>query len=63
VDSPFEKAVRLAVRFDDREGVTGSWMLHCHVLDHAEAGLMGVVQVTPANAKAGSAEAEHYGKH
>jgi FtsP/CotA-like multicopper oxidase with cupredoxin domain len=63
VDIPFEKAVRLAVRFDDREGVTGSWMLHCHVLDHAEAGLMGVVQVTPANAKAGSAEAEHYGKH
>jgi FtsP/CotA-like multicopper oxidase with cupredoxin domain len=55
VDIPFEKTVRLAVRFDDREGVTGAWMLHCHILDHAEGGLMGVVQVGPANADAGSA--------
>ncbi len=38
VDIPFEKTVHLAVRFDDREGVSGAWMLHCHVLDHAEAG-------------------------
>ena len=45
VDIPFEKTVRLIVRFDDREGVVGSWMLHCHILDHAEGGLMGVVQV------------------
>lgn len=45
VDVPFEKTVRLIVRFDDREGVTGSWMIHCHILDHAEGGLMGVVEV------------------
>ena len=63
VDIPFERTVRLAVRFDDREGVTGAWMLHCHILDHAEAGLMGVVQVSPANAGDGPAEAGHYGKH
>ena len=63
VDIPFEKTVRLAVRFDDREGVTGAWMLHCHILDHAESGLMGVVQVGPANAEGGPAEAGHYGKH
>jgi FtsP/CotA-like multicopper oxidase with cupredoxin domain len=63
VDIPFERTVRLIVRFDDREGVTGAWMLHCHILDHAEAGLMGVVQVSPANAEAGPAEAGHYGKH
>ena len=45
VDIPFEKTVRLIVRFDDREGVVGSWMVHCHILDHAEGGLMGVVEV------------------
>ncbi len=63
VDIPFEQTVRLAVRFDDREGVTGAWMLHCHILDHAEAGLMGVVQVSSANAGAGSADAGHDGEH
>jgi FtsP/CotA-like multicopper oxidase with cupredoxin domain len=45
VDIPFEQTVRLIVRFDDREGVAGSWMLHCHILDHAESGLMGMVEV------------------
>jgi FtsP/CotA-like multicopper oxidase with cupredoxin domain len=39
---PFEETVRLIVRFDDREG---SWMFHCHVLDHADGGLMGWVEV------------------
>jgi FtsP/CotA-like multicopper oxidase with cupredoxin domain len=42
VDIPFEKTVRLIVRFDDRPG---RWMFHCHVLDHAEGGLMGTVDV------------------
>jgi FtsP/CotA-like multicopper oxidase with cupredoxin domain len=27
---------------------TGKWMLHCHVLEHAEAGMMTVLEVTPA---------------
>ena len=46
VNVPLEKTVRLVVRFDDREG---DWMYHCHVLDHADGGLMGTVQVgTPA---------------
>ena len=52
VDIPFESTVRLLVRFDDREGVAGSWMVHCHILDHAEGGLMSTVDVglsaTPA---------------
>jgi FtsP/CotA-like multicopper oxidase with cupredoxin domain len=59
VDIPFEKTVRLAVRFDDREGVTGAWMLHCHVLDHAEAGLMGSVQVGSGESHAGQHEMVH----
>jgi len=45
VNIPFEQTVRLIVHFDDRAGATGSWMLHCHVLDHAEGGLMGMVEV------------------
>jgi FtsP/CotA-like multicopper oxidase with cupredoxin domain len=42
VDVPLEETVRLAVRFDDRPG---TWMYHCHILDHADGGLMGTVQV------------------
>jgi FtsP/CotA-like multicopper oxidase with cupredoxin domain len=36
-------ATALAVRFDDRPG---PWMFHCHILDHAELGLMGVLDLT-----------------
>jgi FtsP/CotA-like multicopper oxidase with cupredoxin domain len=42
VNVPFEQTVRLVVRYDDRPG---SWMFHCHVLDHADGGLMGMVDV------------------
>ena len=59
VDIPFEKTVHLAVRFDDREGVSGAWMLHCHVLDHAEAGLMGSVQVGDRETHPGQHEIAH----
>jgi FtsP/CotA-like multicopper oxidase with cupredoxin domain len=44
VDVPFEQTVRFAVRYDDR---AGSWMFHCHILDHAEGGLMGSVDIGP----------------
>jgi hypothetical protein len=33
---------RFLVTFDERPG---TWMMHCHILDHAEGGLMGTVQV------------------
>lgn len=42
VNVPFEQTVRLLVKFDDR---TGQWMYHCHILDHADGGLMGTVAV------------------
>jgi FtsP/CotA-like multicopper oxidase with cupredoxin domain len=42
VDVPFEQTVRIAVRFDERPG---TWMYHCHILDHADGGLMGIVDV------------------
>lgn len=43
VSVPFKDRLTLIVRFDDRPG---SWMYHCHVLDHAEGGLMSVVQLS-----------------
>ena len=47
VNVPLEQTLRLIVRFDDREG---SWMYHCHILDHADGGLMGWVEVGAAHA-------------
>ena len=42
VNVQFEQTVRVLVRFDDRPG---EWMIHCHILDHAEGGLMSTVRV------------------
>jgi FtsP/CotA-like multicopper oxidase with cupredoxin domain len=42
VNVPLEDTLRLIVRFDDR---AGSWMFHCHILDHADGGLMGMVEL------------------
>ena len=55
VNVPSETSLRLAVRFDERPGM---WMLHCHILDHAEAGMMGHLQVLPADG-----EGEHGAGH
>jgi FtsP/CotA-like multicopper oxidase with cupredoxin domain len=46
VDVPVKSEVKLAVQFDDRPGV---WMYHCHILDHAEVGMMGHLHVGPAH--------------
>ena len=42
IDLPVESTVRIAIRFDDRPG---AWMFHCHILDHAESGMMGQLHV------------------
>jgi FtsP/CotA-like multicopper oxidase with cupredoxin domain len=42
---PAHGTARIAVHFDDRPG---DWMFHCHILDHAEIGMMGVLRVLPA---------------
>ena len=42
VNVPMKKSVRLLVTFDERPG---EWMFHCHILDHADGGLMGTVLV------------------
>ena len=47
IDVPVDGLARFVVRYDDRPG---TWMLHCHVLDHADAGMMGMIQVGDAHA-------------
>jgi FtsP/CotA-like multicopper oxidase with cupredoxin domain len=42
VNVPVEGTVRIAVRFDERPGM---WMFHCHILDHADLGMMGMVHL------------------
>jgi FtsP/CotA-like multicopper oxidase with cupredoxin domain len=49
VSVPSKSELRIAVRFDERPGM---WMYHCHILDHAEAGMMGHLHVVDPNAPA-----------
>jgi FtsP/CotA-like multicopper oxidase with cupredoxin domain len=44
VNVPRQKTAAFAVRYDDRPGM---WMFHCHILDHAEAGMMGMLHLAP----------------
>lgn len=46
VDVPLHSEVKLAVRFDERPGM---WMYHCHILDHADVGMMGHLHVMPGD--------------
>jgi FtsP/CotA-like multicopper oxidase with cupredoxin domain len=50
INVPMNSTAYVLVTFDERPG---TWMFHCHILDHAEIGLMGTVHVGP------SAPAEH----
>jgi FtsP/CotA-like multicopper oxidase with cupredoxin domain len=47
VNVPTKSELSIAVRFDERPG---AWMYHCHILDHAEAGMMGHLVVRDPNA-------------
>ena len=38
------ESVRFVVRYDD---YPGRWMYHCHILDHEDHGMMGILEVTP----------------
>ncbi|MGK3990889.1 multicopper oxidase family protein [Sorangium sp. So ce136] len=44
VNVPVDGTTRFVVRYDNRPGM---WMFHCHILDHAEAGMMGMLHLTP----------------
>jgi FtsP/CotA-like multicopper oxidase with cupredoxin domain len=41
---PQRSMVQIAVAYDDRPGM---WMFHCHILDHADAGMMGMLLLSP----------------
>lgn len=43
VNVPQKKTVRVAVRY----GAQGRWMYHCHILEHAERGMMGELTIEP----------------
>ena len=43
VNIPGLKTLRYAVRY----GTPGRWMYHCHILEHAERGMMGELAVSP----------------
>jgi FtsP/CotA-like multicopper oxidase with cupredoxin domain len=38
---PAKKSAKLVARFDE----PGSWMYHCHILEHGEHGMMGELRV------------------
>jgi FtsP/CotA-like multicopper oxidase with cupredoxin domain len=40
---PRMETAAFVVRYDDRPGM---WMFHCHILDHADAGMMGMVHLS-----------------
>ena len=43
VNVPQKSSLRFAVRYD----ALGMWMFHCHILEHAEHGMMGDLMVMP----------------
>ncbi len=42
VNVPKHQTARFIVRYDD---YPGKWMFHCHILDHEDHGMMGVLEV------------------
>jgi len=42
VNIPKHETVRFIVRFDD---FPGKWMFHCHILDHEDHGMMGILEI------------------
>ena len=42
VNVPKHETARFIVRYDD---FPGKWMFHCHILDHEDHGMMGVLEV------------------
>jgi FtsP/CotA-like multicopper oxidase with cupredoxin domain len=49
VDVPFDQTLSFIVRYDERPG---AWMFHCHVLDHAEGGLMTMIELSEGPSEA-----------
>lgn len=57
VNIPQKQALRFAVRY----GEPGTWMYHCHVLEHAERGMMGELKlVDPTDADPDAGVSSHH---
>ena len=48
VNVPKHQTARFIVRYDD---YPGKWMYHCHILDHEDHGMMGVLEVKPSDVR------------
>jgi FtsP/CotA-like multicopper oxidase with cupredoxin domain len=59
VNVPTKSELTIAVRFDERPG---AWMFHCHILDHADVGMMGhlIVRDPTAPLSAAPPAAHHH---
>lgn len=58
VNVPTKSELTVAVRFDERPG---AWMYHCHILDHADVGMMGHLVVRdPSAPESAAPPAEHH---
>jgi FtsP/CotA-like multicopper oxidase with cupredoxin domain len=44
VNVPKHETVRFVVRYENH---AGQWMFHCHILDHEDQGMMGVLEISP----------------
>jgi FtsP/CotA-like multicopper oxidase with cupredoxin domain len=51
VNIPQKSKLRFAVEY----GEPGTWMYHCHILEHQERGMMGALQIVAGDAAADSA--------
>jgi FtsP/CotA-like multicopper oxidase with cupredoxin domain len=60
VNLPPRSKVKIAWMPDDRPG---SWMYHCHILEHHEAGMMGHFQVVRPGSAAPHIEQHHHHHH
>jgi len=43
IDVPVDGEASFLVQWDERPGL---WMMHCHILDHADVGMMGMVELS-----------------
>ena len=43
VNVPAQTTLRFVVQYEN----PGTWMFHCHILEHAERGMMGMIEVNP----------------
>ena len=54
----------IKIRMDFRNpGIVGTFAYHCHLLEHQDGGMMGLIQVLPAPSKATEGESQEGPSH